>query len=53
MSSVLEVATGIMHCCFPGPRPPKGSKKWNLPIIPLFPQGSNGAHFGGFHFLDP
>ena len=35
------------------PRPPKGSKKWNPLIIPLFPKCSNGFILGGFHFLDP
>ena len=28
------------------PRPPKGSKKWNPLIIPLFPQCSNGFILG-------
>ena len=32
------------------PRPPKGSKTWNPPIIPLFPQCSN---IGGFLWERP
>ena len=34
-------------------RPPEGSKKWNLPIIPEVSQCSNEGHFGGVPCLDP
>ena len=35
------------------PRPPKGSKKWNPLIIPLFPQCSTGFILGGSIFWIP
>ena len=50
-------STGFKEYCLIrgqwAPWVPKGSKKWNLPIIPEFPRCSNGGHFGGIPLLDP
>ena len=37
----------------PCPDPLKDPKNRNLPIIPYFPQGSNGCDFWGFYFWGP